>query len=218
MNKQSEQKKINVWLIEDNYHFRRTVQSLINKQNRMDCSKTFESCEDGLNYLSKNYPPEIILLDINLPGINGIQGIEKIKELSNTTQIIILSVYDDNERIFNALCSGASGYLLKDSSPEKIIDAIEEAVAGGAPMSLQIAHKVLEIFSQLKPKKSSYGLTEREKEILKLAITGLTKQQIADKLFISFHTVNNHLKNIYSKLHVNTRSGAVSKAFKENLI
>jgi DNA-binding NarL/FixJ family response regulator len=218
MKLESTQNKINIWLIEDNYHFRRTIQLLINKQNGMKCTETFESCEDGLKFISKNSPPDIILLDINLPGINGISGIEKIKNISPSTHIIILTVYDDNEKVFNALCSGASGYLLKDSSPQKIISAIEEANAGGAPMSIQIAHKVLEIFSQLKPKKSDYGLTEREKEILQLAVNGLTKQQIADKLFISFHTVNNHLKNIYTKLHVNTRSGAISKVFKENLL
>ncbi|MFA7289239.1 MAG: response regulator transcription factor, partial [Melioribacteraceae bacterium] len=109
-------------------------------------------------------------------------------------------------------------YLLKDSSPSKIIEAIEEVLSGGAPMSMQIAHKVLDIFSNLKPKKNDYGLTEREKGILKLMVTGLTKQQIADQLFLSFHTVNTHLKNIYVKLHVNTKSGAITKAFKENLI
>ncbi len=209
---------INIWLIEDNHHFRRTIQLLINNQAGMNCSKAFESCEDGLKYLAENIPPKIILLDINLPGMSGIDGIEKIKNISPETHIIILTVHDDNQKVFNALCSGASGYLLKDTSPQKIISAIEEVIDGGAPMSPQIAHKVLEIFSHLKPKKSDYGLTEREKEILQLAVTGLTKQQIADKLFLSFHTVNNHLKNIYSKLHVHTRSGAISKVYSENLL
>ncbi|HAB53427.1 MAG: LuxR family transcriptional regulator [Ignavibacteria bacterium RIFOXYB2_FULL_35_12] len=208
----------NIWLVEDNAHFRRTMKWLINRTTGMQCTQAFESCEEALVKLASDVPPEIILLDINLPGMSGIQGIEKIKSISPTTHIIILTVYDDNEKVFDALCAGASGYLLKDSSPEKIINSIEEAIAGGAPMSMPIAHKVLEIFSQLKPKKADYGLTTREKELLQLVTSGLTRQQIADKLFISFHTVTTHMKNIYSKLHVNSKSGAVSKVYKENIL
>lgn len=208
----------NIWLIEDNAHFRRTMQWLVNRTSGMKCTYAFESCEEALVKLENEVKPELILLDINLPGMNGIQGIEKIKSISPDTHIVILTVYDDNEKVFDALCAGASGYLLKDSSPEKIIAGIEEALAGGAPMSMKIAHKVLEIFSLLKPKKSNYGLTSREKELLQLMTTGMTRQQIADKLFISFHTVTTHLKNIYSKLHVNSKSGAVSKVYKENIL
>lgn len=208
----------NIWLIEDNAHFRRTMQWLVNRASGMKCTFAFESCEEALVKLEHEVMPELILLDINLPGMNGIQGIEKIKSISPETHILILTVYDDNEKVFDALCAGASGYLLKDSSPEKIIASIEEALAGGAPMSMKIAHKVLEIFSQLKPKKSDYGLTAREKELLQLMTSGMTRQQIADKLFISFHTVTTHLKNIYSKLHVNSKSGAVSKVYKENIL
>ncbi len=207
-----------IWLVEDNAHFRRTMQWLVNKTPGMHCTQSFESCEDALIKLKTEVLPELILLDINLPGMNGIQGIEKIKSISPETHIVILTVYDDNDKVFDALCAGASGYLLKDSAPEKIIDSIEEALAGGAPMSMQIAHKVLEIFSHLKPKKSDYGLTPREKELLQLMTTGLSRQQIADKLFISFHTVTTHLKNIYSKLHVNSKSGAISKVYKENIL
>jgi DNA-binding NarL/FixJ family response regulator len=208
----------NIWLIEDNAHFRRTMQWLVNRAPGMQCTHAFESCEDALIKLGQEVLPELILLDINLPGMNGIQGIEKIKLISPETHIVILTVYDDNDKVFDALCAGASGYLLKDSAPEKIIDSIEEALVGGAPMSIQIAHKVLEIFSHLKPKKSDYGLTSREKELLQLMTSGLSRQQIADKLFISFHTVTTHLKNIYSKLHVNSKSGAISKVYKENIL
>jgi len=158
------------------------------------------------------------MLDIGLPGMSGITGIEKFKTISPSTQILILTVYDDHDNVFDALCAGASGYLLKDSSPEKIIEAIKEILAGGAPMNMKIAHKVLDMFTHLKPKKNDYGLTEREKEILQFIISGLTKQQIADKLFLSFHTVNTHVKNIYTKLHVSTRAGVISKVYKENLL
>jgi len=208
----------NIWVVEDNAHFRRTIQWLVNRIPGMKCSQAFETCEEAIALLEQAESPDVILLDINLPGINGIQGIESIKNLSPETFIIILTVYDDNDKVFDALCAGASGYLLKDSAPEKIIDSIEEALAGGAPMSIKIAHKVLEIFSHMKAKKADYGLTAREKELLQLMTSGLTRQQIADKLFISFHTVITHLKNIYSKLHVSSRSGAISKVYKENIL
>jgi len=210
--------QINIWLVEDNIRYRKSLAGLINGTEGMHCSHAFNSCEEALEILSHDIPPEVILLDIGLPGITGIQGIEKFKDISPATLILILTIYDDNDKVFDALCSGASGYLLKDSSPEKIIDSIKEVLAGGAPMNMKIAHKVLELFTQFKKKKPDYGLTDREKEILQNFIAGLTKQQIADKLFLSFHTVNTHLKNIYSKLHVHSISGAVSKVYKENIL
>ncbi len=214
----TENKSINIWLVEDNIRYRKSLAGLINGTEGMHCTHAFVSCEDALETISKENSPEVILLDIGLPGINGIQGIEKFKDRLPTTLIVILTIYDDNDKVFDALCAGASGYLLKDSSPEKIIDSIKEVLAGGAPMNMKIAHKVLELFSQFKKKKSDYKLTEREKEILQNIVEGLTKQQIADKLFLSFHTVNTHLKNIYTKLHVNSISGAVSKVYKENIL
>lgn len=207
-----------IWLVEDNTRYSKSLAGLINSTAGMTCSFTFGSCEAAIERLRKEIPPDVILLDIGLPGISGITGIEKFKEISPSTLIVILTIYDDNDKVFDALCAGASGYLLKDSPPEKIIESIKEVIAGGAPMNMKIAHKVLEIFAQLKKKKQDYGLTEREKEILHYIVDGLTKQQIAEKLFLSFHTVNTHLKNIYHKLHVNSVSGAVSKVYKENLL
>ena len=207
-----------IWLVEDNLQYRKSLAGLINGTEGMHCPHSFISCEEAIKALSEHPAPKVILLDIGLPGISGIQGIEKFKELSPSTLIVILTIYDDSDKVFDALCAGASGYLLKDSTPEKIIDSIKEVLAGGAPMNMKIAHKVLELFSQIKRKKADYGLTEREKEILQHTVAGLTKQQIADKLFLSFHTVNTHLKNIYTKLHVNTLSGAVSKVYKENIL
>ncbi|MDP1676055.1 MAG: response regulator transcription factor [Bacteroidota bacterium] len=211
-------KPITIWVIEDNTRYRKSLSSLINNTHGMHCPHTFATCEEALALLSSDHSPEVILSDIGLPGMSGIDGIEKFKIFLPNVHIVILTVYDDNDKVFNALCAGASGYLLKDSSPKKIIDSIKEVLAGGAPMNMPIAHKVLEMFAQFKPKKSDYGLTEREKEILQRMVSGLTIQQIADKLFLSFHTVNTHLKNIYTKLHVNTRSSAVSKVYKENLL
>lgn len=214
----TENNLIHIWLVEDNLRYRKSLAGLINGTEGMQCLHAFGSCEDALEILLKEISPEVILLDIGLPGISGIQGIEKFKLLSPSTLILILTIYDDNDKVFDALCAGASGYLLKDSSPEKIIDSIREVLSGGAPMNMKIAHKVLELFSQFKKKKSDYGLTDREKEILQHIVAGLTKQQVADKLFLSFHTVNTHLKNIYTKLHVNSVSGVVSKVYKENIL
>jgi len=216
--KNTEKQKINIWLVEDNLRYRKSMAGMINATEGMRCSHAFLSCEEALPVFLKDDLPEVILLDIGLPGMSGIQGIEKFKELSPSTLVVILTVYDDNDKVFNALCAGASGYLLKDSPPEKVIEAIIEVLAGGAPMNMQIAHKVLGMFAEFKPKKANYGLSEREKEILQYMVSGLTKQQIADKLFLSFHTVNTHLKNIYTKLHVNTRTGAVSKVYEEHLL
>ena len=192
--KDSSINSICIWVVEDNLRYRKTLSGLINRTSGMVCPQAFARCEDALKVLEKESPPDVIMLDIGLPGMSGIVGIEKFKLLSPKVHIVILTVYDDNDKVFNALCAGASGYLLKDSSPEKIIDSIREVLAGGAPMNMQIAHKVLEIFSSFKTKKSDYGLTEREKEILQYMVSGLTKQQIAESLFLSFHTVNTHLK------------------------
>jgi len=209
---------IDIWLIEDNHRYRKTIAGLIEHSPGMRCSHTMATCEEAIQLAETDSPPQVILLDIGLPGMNGIQGIEIFKSLLTSTHIIILTIYDDNDKVFDAICAGASGYLLKDSAPERIIESIQEVMAGGAPMNMQIASKVLEMFRRQHPRKSDYGLTEREKEILQHLISGLTKQQIAEKLFLSFHTVNTHIKNIYNKLHVNTRSGAISKAYKENIL
>jgi DNA-binding NarL/FixJ family response regulator len=207
-----------VWIIEDNLAYSNTISNLINKTEGMKCSQVFNMCENAIKEEMNNCFPDVILLDIGLPGMNGIKCINKIKEIEKNIHIIILSVYDDNDNLFNALCEGASGYLLKDSSPEKIVASIKEVQLGGAPMSMTIANKVLKMFSGFKPQKKDYGLTEREEEILQLIVDGLTKHQIADKLFLSFHTVNTHIKNIYSKLHVHTKSGVITKVFRENII
>ncbi len=208
---------ITVWLVEDNDHFRKTMANLI-ETSGMHCAHSFETCEDAIRAFHTDAPPEIILLDIGLPGMSGVEGIGRFKTLSSSTHIIILTVHNDDTNLFKAICAGASGYLLKDSPPERVIAAIKEVLQGGAPMNPPIARRVLEMFAQRQAPKGEYGLTDREKEILEYTVSGFTKRTIADKLFVSYHTVNTHLKNIYGKLHVHTRSGVVSKVLKENLL
>lgn len=208
---------VTIWLVEDNIHFQKTLSELINETEGMRCPHAFRSCEKALSVLESTEPPEVILLDIGLPGMSGVEGVKEFKTASPATYVIMLTVHDDSSSVFNALCAGASGYLLKDSSPDNAIEAIREVLAGGAPMNASIARTVLEMFTSFNTPKGNYGLTDREKEILKFMVGGSTKKKIAEQLYVSFHTVNTHLKNIYTKLQVHTRSGAVSKAYKEHL-
>lgn len=207
-----------VILVEDNINYRETLAGIIDTSSKFSCEGSCGSGEEVLRILETGIAPDIILLDIGLPGMSGLECINKIKAISPASHVIILTVFDDNDNIFKALCSGASGYLLKDSSTESIINSISEVLGGGAPINPQIAKKMLEMFTMLAAPIKDYGLTDREKEILKLLVEGPTKKKISKLLFISYHTVDTHLKNIYAKLQVHTRSGAVAKVLKENLV
>ncbi len=210
--------KVKVWIIEDNELYRKNLAALLNQNEWINCEHTFSNCEDALLELKESFSPEVFLVDIGLPGMNGIEGIQQIKRISPTSFIIIITVYDDDQKIFSALCAGASGYLLKSSPDEKIIEAITDVLNGGAPMNAQIARKALNVFLKRSSSNGDYGLTNREKDILSLIVDGLSKKQIADLLHISYYTVDTHIKNIYAKLHVQSSTGAVSKALKERLI
>jgi DNA-binding NarL/FixJ family response regulator len=206
-----------IWLIEDNEFYSHTIEDLINESGLFECAHSFGACEDALSALKEEIPPDVILLDIGLPRMNGVEGIGHIKSISPETFIIILTIHDDDENIFKALSAGASGYLLKNSTKERIIESIEEVLNGGAPMNAQIAKRVLQKFNSLTSPGADYELTVREKEVLRLLVDGNTKNKIAEMLFISYHTVDNHIRNIYSKLHVHSRTAVVAKALKERL-
>lgn len=210
--------KVNVWIIEDNELYSKNLAALLNQNEDINCEHTFSNCEDALKEMQESFSPQVFLVDIGLPGMSGIEGIQQIKRISPTSHIIIITVYDDDQKIFKALCAGASGYLLKSSPDEKIIEAITDVLNGGAPMNAQIAKKALDMLLTSRFRKSDYGLTDRERDILGLVVEGFPKKQIADRLNISYYTVDTHIKNIYAKLHVQSSSGAVSKALKERLI
>ncbi len=209
---------LNIWLVEDNAAFRQTIAELINETAGMRCSGAFASCEEALSELRDKDAPEVVLMDIGLPGMSGIEGVKHLKKISPSTDVIVLTIYDEDEKVFRAICNGASGYLLKDAPPESIVAAIHDVLRGGAPINAHIARRVLDMFMRLSVPLAEYGLTAREKEILHELTEGLTKKQIAEKLFLSFFTIDTHLKNIYAKLHVHSRSGAVAKVLKERLL
>ncbi|MEN9284382.1 MAG: hypothetical protein RLZZ179_1875 [Verrucomicrobiota bacterium] len=214
----SETPPVTVWLVEDYAPFRNTVSRLLNATNGLACTHLFATGEDALRSLQTQPKPNVIMLDVGLPGMNGLELLAKVREVSPDTRVVILTAFEDEEKIFRAICSGASGYLLKTATADQITGAIAEAVAGGAPMTPSIAKRVLEMFSRMAPAKTDYGLSDREKMVLEKMVNGLTKKEIAAVLDMNFHTVDAALRSIYSKLEVNTRTGAVAKALKEKLV
>ena len=210
---------INVVVVEDNDTIREGLEILIDGTAGYTCAASFSVCEMMLVQLEK-LNPDVLLMDIGLPGMNGIEGIKRAKEILPDLTILVLTVYEENDLIFDALCAGACGYLVKKTPPSKLLEAIQEAYHGGAPMSSHIARKVIDLFQQNKqPQTSSkYVLTPREKEILSGLVEGNSFKVIADSLLISIETVRFHFRNIYKKLHVHSQSEAVVKAIKEKLI
>lgn len=208
---------VELWMIEDNHAFRSTVARLLNQTVDIRCTHSFPACEDALNLLQTGAMVDVMLLDVELSGMNGIDGLKKIKAISPVTRVIMLTVFEDHERVFRAICAGASGYLLKASPFDRIVESVHQVMAGGSPMSPRVATSVLEMFTRMAGPKKDFGLTEREREVLELMKEGLTKKEIAGRLELSFHTVDDYLRNIYAKLHVHSQAGAVAKAMKHEL-
>lgn len=207
-----------VWVVEDNEFLRDTIQELLDQAPRLKCTLAVASCEQAIKALGGQAAPAVVLMDLSLPGMSGQAGIERILQLAPSVLIIVLTVHDDHRSIFDALCAGAIGYLLKPATPDQIVEAIFTAVAGGSPINAVIARKLLAQFSKPDGSAGRYGLTEREREILQLAVEGCTKRQIAARLTLSPHTVDTHLRHIYERLQVRSRSGAVAKAVRERLV
>jgi DNA-binding NarL/FixJ family response regulator len=215
---QLEDKTYVVWLVEDNERFRINIRDLINETKRLRCEQAVASCEEVLAFLESHPGPDIILMDIGLPGVDGIEGIRLVKLVAPSIQIIMLTVFDDSDKIFEAICAGATGYLLKSASPDDIIGSLSDILNGGAPINAQIARKMLDMITDKAIPKGNYKITSTEKLILHQLVEGSLKKQIAHQLNISFHTVDTHLRNIYTKLQVHSRSEAVAKVLKERLL
>lgn len=207
-----------IWLIEDNVSFRDAIERSLKAEVPDSVVRAFKCCEDALAGFSTEHPPSVILLDLGLPGMSGIEGIQEFKKRSEEVSILILTVYEDDDKIFRAICAGASGYLLKSDSIETIIPAIGQCAAGGAPMNPRVARRVLAMLSKQERGKGDYHLNERETEVLQLLVEGLSQKQLADRMGINPHTVNYLLRRIYKKLHVNCQVAAVALAVKEGLL
>jgi len=203
---------IHVVIIEDIKEIREGLQILIDSSDGFTCRKTFANAEQAIEELPSLYP-DVALMDIHLPGINGIEAVRRLKNLSPDTQFIMSTIYEDDENIFESLKAGASGYLLKKTAPSKILDAISEVHHGGSPMSSQIARRVIASFQHKNSIDETNFLTPREKEILKELSKGLRYKEIADEMKISIETVRSHARKIYEKLQVQSRTEALNKVY-----
>ncbi|HTJ52130.1 MAG TPA: response regulator transcription factor [Cyclobacteriaceae bacterium] len=205
--------KKRVLLVEDDQEIRNSFTLIVNSSQKFTVVNSYSNCEEAIENINRD-KPEIILMDIELPGMNGIQGTKQIKDKSPHIDVIMVTVYEDSELVFEALKAGASGYITKSANYMELLTALEEIMKGGAPMSSRIARMVIDNF-HVNP---NSPLTKRETEILQLISEGKTYTQISEELFISKETAKTHIKNIYSKLQVNSKSEAIAKANLEKLI
>jgi DNA-binding NarL/FixJ family response regulator len=209
---------IRVMLIEDLREVRESLNILIDGTSGFRCVGSYRTMEEALAGTPRNRP-DVILTDIGLPGMSGIDGISILRERYADVPIIALTVYDDNRNVFNALCAGAQGYLLKNTPPARLLDSLREVVGGGAPMSPEVARRVVALFRDFRPPTdASCRLTPQETELLKLLIDGHHYKTAAQQLGISTSTVSFHLKNIYQKLQVHSKTEAVAKALRQRLV
>jgi len=204
-------------IFDDNQERLNSVAMLLNLSADLNCVGTFHNAGNLANDI-KMSNPDLVLMDIDMPGINGIEATRQIRKLFGALPVLIQTNFEEDERIFDSLRAGANGYLLKKTSPERFLESLREALDGGAPMTGSIAAKVLRFFSTDSQAKKDYHLTEREKHILSFLVKGYSYKLIASECSISYNTVNNHIRNIYDKLYVNSATEAVSLAIKERLV
>jgi DNA-binding NarL/FixJ family response regulator len=210
--------RLDLWIVEDDAQFGARLSELINLSETFACSRVFRACEPAIELLKREDPPDLVLLDVGLPGMSGIDGVRIIRAIAPETRVVMLTVFEDTATIVQAISNGAAGYLLKGSSLDAIVESLKSILDGGAPMNPQIARKILEVFARALLPAADYGLTPREREVLGHLVAGLQKKQIADAMFITFHTVDKHLRSVYAKLQVPSRSIAIAKALKEHLL
>ena len=211
--------KIKVTIFDDNRSVRQGLSQLLNGSQGYECTGTFENCSHLLQDVEAT-KPDVVLMDIQMPGISGIEAVKKIREKYPDLKVLMQTIFEDNEKIFQSILAGASGYLLKNTSPTRLLDFIKETYEGGAPMSPSVATKVLKFVAQQAPstQPNNFNLSEREKEILSYLVKGMSYKMIAAACFISVDTVRGHISNIYKKLHVHSKGEAIVTAIKDKIV
>jgi len=209
---------VKVAIVEDQREIRECLALLVNGTDGYTCSGSYRSMEEAIEKIPRQVP-DVLLSDIGLPGMSGIDGVRRLKELCPNLLVLMLTVYDDDERIFDAMCAGACGYLLKKTPPARLIASLQEAVDGGAPMSPEVARRVIALFREIRPPdRADYHLTPHETRLLKLFVEGHNYKTAAVELKVSVNTINFHVRSIYDKLQVHSRSEAVAKALLNRLV
>ena len=208
---------VKVAIVEDQRKFREATAAIIDGTEGFRCTGSFRSMEEALDKIKYDLP-DVVLVDIGLPGMSGIEGIQILKERHPQLILLIYSVYDDDERIFDALCAGASGYLLKKTPPSRLLESLAEAAAGGAPLTPEVASRVVRLFRDYRPPNRNYELTPHELRLLKLLMEGHNYKTAAEELGVTTHTISFHLQRIYEKLHVHSKTEAVAKALQHRLL
>lgn len=209
---------IKVLLYEDNPQLREGLAMLINGTDGFEVMAAFKNCSNVVAEVQA-FNPDVVLMDIDMPGVNGLEGLKKIREVNDEVKILMLTVFDDNKNIFQAISSGANGYILKKTPPARLLEYITEAQSGGAPMTASVATQVLRMFTSMNGSRGEdYNLSDREKQVLQYLVDGYSYKMIASEMFIAIDTVRSHIKKLYEKLHVNSKSEAVAKAFKDKIV
>jgi len=208
-----------IWILEDHKIFAKQIARLIQREDDLECDRCFEhpdELNDELAYTAR--PPDLLLLDLGLPGRDGIQVLTELRQRTEEIKVLILTAFDDRERVYEAICAGASGYLLKTADPDEILAGIRDVIKGAGVLSPPIASMILNGFAKLGPVNDIEPLTRREEQVLSQLVQGFIKKEIADHLNISMHTVDMHLRSVYRKLHVSTQTEAVSKALRRGIV
>ncbi len=209
---------IKVSIFEDNKHLRETFQLLLDNAPGFSCSGSYANCDNMIDDVAEN-PCDVVLMDIEMPGMNGIDATRLIKQHYPEVNILIQTVFFDDEHIYAAICAGASGYILKSATPEGYLEAITDVQSGGSPMTPGIARRVLELFkANLQPAATNYNLSAQEKKVLQLLVAGKSYKMIAAELFVALDTVKSHVSNIYAKLHVHSGTEAVALAIRNRIV
>jgi DNA-binding NarL/FixJ family response regulator len=208
---------IRIAIIEDQREIREGLRELIDGTDDLRCSDAFSSVEEMLPKIGSDLP-QVVLVDIELPGKSGIEGIRLLKERYRALVLVVLTVFDDDRRIFEAICAGASGYLLKKTPAPTLVQSIRDAAAGGSPMSPEIAARVIALYRQTRPSAVTHDLTPHEVRVLKLLVEGHNYKTAAVELGVSVNTISFHMRHIYEKLHVHTKSEAVAKALRNQIV